>query len=105
MLVPGVDTPHGSVGDLTQASGRLRLCRCDSYPGTAQRGRRIAHVPRVVTPSRTFLVIVAAGLLVLAGALHMNEPGNTGPALRAVFAHLLWTTTFSGGHALQRRNS
>jgi hypothetical protein len=59
----------------------------------------------VDTGSRKFCIAVAAGLLVVASVFHVNAGGNTGPALRALFAHLLWTTTFSGGHALQRRNS
>jgi hypothetical protein len=58
----------------------------------------------VVTLSRNALVIVAVGFVVLA-SLHAGATDSAGSALRAVFAHLIWATTLSGGHNLQRKDS
>jgi hypothetical protein len=55
--------------------------------------------------SRNAFVSIAVGLLVVASALHMGATDNPGSALRAVVGHLLWATTLSGGHTLQRRDS
>jgi hypothetical protein len=43
--------------------------------------------------------------VVLASALHAGATDSAGSALRAVFAHLIWATTLSGGHNLQRKDS
>jgi len=60
----------------------------------------------VVTLSGKVLLIVAVGLVVvLASAIHPGATDTAGSAFRVMFAHLIWATTFSSGHNLQRKDS
>jgi hypothetical protein len=104
MCVRALNTPDESVVDLKRFSPHLRSRDCDTYRRTTQPGRQIARDQHVVTLSRNAFVTVAAGLLVVVGAVYLDATDNVSSALRVMFAHVIWATTFSG-QTLQRRNS